>query len=145
MTVFINETGTRFLEWMMEVSGGYLDGRNMAATFNMLRANDLLWNYVVHNYLMGQQPPEFDLLFWNADNTRIPGKVHMFLVREFFMKNLLIEPDGIQVKGVGVLKTMKPPKIMGKIELESEKKKVTNLNRSGKSISGLSKYQKKEK
>ena len=102
ITVFINETGANFLEWMMEVSGGYLDGRNMAATFNMLRANDLLWNYVVHNYLMGQQPPEFDLLFWNSDNTRIPGKVHMFLVREFFMKNLLIEPDGIRVKGVGV-------------------------------------------
>lgn len=102
VTVFINETGVRTLEWMMEVSGGYLDGRNMAATFNMLRANDLLWNYVVHNYMLGEQPPEFDLLFWNADSTRIPGKVHSFLIREFFMKNLLREPDGLQVKGVGV-------------------------------------------
>jgi polyhydroxyalkanoate synthase len=102
VTVFINETGANFLEWMMELRGGYLDGNNMAATFNMLRANDLLWNYVVHNYLLGKQPPEFDLLYWNADNTRIPGKVHNFLVREFFMKNLLLEPDGLQVKGIGV-------------------------------------------
>jgi polyhydroxyalkanoate synthase subunit PhaC len=53
--VFISEPEVRALEWLMEASGGYLDGRNMAATFNMLRANDLLWHFVVHNYLMGQR------------------------------------------------------------------------------------------
>ncbi len=102
MTVFIDELQVKFLEWLMSASGGYLDGRNMAATFNMLRANDLLWNYVVHNYLLGKQPPAFDLLYWNSDGTRVPGKVHNFLVREFFLKNKLMEPNGIQVKGQGV-------------------------------------------
>lgn len=102
VVVFIDETQVRFLERLMAMSGGYLDGRNMAATFNMLRANDLLWNYVVHNYLLGKQPPKFDLLFWNSDGTRVPGKVHSFLVREFFLKNKLKEPNGIQVKGAGI-------------------------------------------
>jgi polyhydroxyalkanoate synthase len=100
--VFISEPEVRFLEWLMKVSGGYLDGRNMAATFNMLRANDLLWRYVVHNYLMGQQPPAFDLLYWNSDGTRVPGKVHSFLVREFFLGNKLMEPEGLHVRGVGI-------------------------------------------
>jgi polyhydroxyalkanoate synthase len=100
--VFIDESQVRFLEWLMEVSGGYLDGRNIAATFNILRANDLLWHYVVHNYLLGQQPPAFDLLYWNSDGTRVPGRVHSFLVREFFLANKLQEPDGIRVRGVGI-------------------------------------------
>ena len=102
ISVFIDEHQVRFLEWLMEASGGYLDGRNMAATFNMLRANDLFWNYVVNNYLLGKQPPAFDLLYWNNDGTRVPGKVHSFLVREFFLKNKLKEPNGIKVKGVGL-------------------------------------------
>jgi polyhydroxyalkanoate synthase len=86
----------------MQVSGGYLDGRNMGATFNMLRANDLLWHYVIHNYLMGEEPPVFDLLYWNSDGTRVPGKVHSYLLREFFLENRLKEPDGLQVRGVGI-------------------------------------------
>jgi polyhydroxyalkanoate synthase len=102
VTVFISEPEVKMLEWMIEVSGGYLDGRNMAATFNMLRANDLLWNYVIHNYLLGRTPPPLDLLYWNSDNTRVPGRVHSFLVREFFLENKLKEPGGIQVKNVGV-------------------------------------------
>lgn len=102
VTVFISDQGIKFLEWMMEVSGGYLDGRNMAATFNMLRANDLLWNYVVHNYLLGRTPPAFDLLYWNSDGTRVPARVHSFLLRQFFLENKLKEPGDIQVKGIGV-------------------------------------------
>jgi polyhydroxyalkanoate synthase len=102
VTVFISKPEVKLLEWMIEVSGGYLDGTNMAATFNMLRANDLLWNYVVHNYLLGRTPAAFDLLFWNSDNTRIPGKVHSFLIREFFLENKLKKPHGIEVKGVGI-------------------------------------------
>jgi polyhydroxyalkanoate synthase len=100
--VFLSDTEVHFLEWLMEASGGYLDGRNMAATFNMLRANDLLWNYVVHNYLLGQQPPAFDLLYWNSDGTRVPGKVHSFLLREFFLEDKLKEPGGIKVRNVGI-------------------------------------------
>ncbi len=100
--VFISEPEVRLLELLMTASGGYLDGRNMAATFNMLRANDLLWHYVVHNYLLGQTPPAFDLLYWNSDGTRVPGKVHSFLLREFFLENKLKEPDGIQIGGIGI-------------------------------------------
>ena len=73
----------------MEIGGGFLDGHNLYATFNMLRSNDLLWNYVIHNYMLGKTPPDFDLLYWNSDNTRVADKVHMYLIREFFMgKNL---------------------------------------------------------
>ena len=100
--VFISGPQVRLLEWLMEASGGYLDGRNMGATFNILRANDLLWHYVVHNYLLGQEPPAFDLLYWNSDGTRVPAKVHSFLLREFFLGNKLQEPDGIEVNGVGI-------------------------------------------
>ena len=102
VTVFIDEPQVQFLEWLIDVSGGYLDGKNIAATFNMLRANDLLWNYVVQNYLLGKKPREFDLLYWNSDNTRIPGKVHKYLVREFFMGNKLITANGLTVLGKGV-------------------------------------------
>jgi len=102
VTVFINEPQVQLLEWLMDISGGYLDGKNIAVTFNMLRANDLLWNYVVHNYMLGKTPPDFDLLYWNSDNTRVPGKVHSFLVREFFMGNKLIKQNELKVKGVGV-------------------------------------------
>jgi polyhydroxyalkanoate synthase len=102
VTVFISEPEVRLLEWLMAASGGYLDGRNMAATFNMLRSNDLLWRYVIHNYLIGQEPPAFDLLHWNSDGTRVPGRVHSFLVRKFFLENRLKEPNGIQLKDVGI-------------------------------------------
>ncbi len=100
--VFLSEPEVRLLELLMDASGGYLDGKNMAATFNMLRANDLLWHYVVHNYLLGQTPPAFDLLYWNSDGTRVPGKVHSFLLREMFLANKLKEPDGIEIRGVGI-------------------------------------------
>jgi polyhydroxyalkanoate synthase len=100
--VFLGESEVRLLELLMDASGGYLDGKNMAATFNMLRANDLLWHYVVHNYLLGQTPPAFDLLYWNSDGTRVPGKVHSFLLREMFLANKLKEPDGIEIRGVGI-------------------------------------------
>jgi polyhydroxyalkanoate synthase len=102
ISVFISQPEVAFLEWLMDASGGYLDGRNLAATFNLLRSNDLLWNYVVQNYLLGQQPPAFDLLYWNNDGTRVPKKVHSFLLREFFLDNKLMVPGGIKVKGVDV-------------------------------------------
>jgi poly[(R)-3-hydroxyalkanoate] polymerase subunit PhaC len=102
IAAFISEPEADFLDWLMTVSGGYLDGRNMAVTFNMLRSNDLLWHYVVNNYLLGKQPPSFDLLYWNNDGTRVPGKVHSYLIREFFLANKLKEPGGLVVKGVGI-------------------------------------------
>jgi polyhydroxyalkanoate synthase len=84
------------------MSGGYLDGRNMAVTFNMLRSNDLLWRYVIQNYLIGQTPPAFDILYWNSDGTRVPGRVHSYLVRNFFLENRLIEPGGMEMYSVGI-------------------------------------------
>jgi len=100
--VFLSEPDMQFLEWLMKASGGYLDGRNLAATFNLLRANDLLWHFVVHNYLLGEDPPAFDMLYWNADGTRVPAPVHSFLLREFFLGNKLKEPNGLHLNGVGI-------------------------------------------
>jgi polyhydroxyalkanoate synthase len=102
ISAFLSEREADFLEWLMKASGGYLDNRNMSFTFNMLRSNDLLWHYVVNNYLMGKQPPAFDLLYWNSDGTRVPGKVHSYLIRNFFLANKLREPDALQVKGVNI-------------------------------------------
>ncbi|MCB9135560.1 MAG: class I poly(R)-hydroxyalkanoic acid synthase [Anaerolineales bacterium] len=109
ITVFIDENWVKFLDWLMQASGGYLDGKNMGATFNMLRANDLLWRYVVSNYLLGQQPPAFALLYWNNDGTRVPGKVHSFLLREFFLHNKL-QTGELEVLGTRIdLKKVKTP------------------------------------
>jgi polyhydroxyalkanoate synthase len=102
IAVFISDPEVRMLDWLMTLSGGYLDGRNMAATFNILRANDLLWQYVVNNYLLGKKPPDFDLLFWNSDGTRVPQTIHLFLLRNFFLVNNLAKPNGIQMNGVGI-------------------------------------------
>jgi len=102
VAAFISDPEVRFLEWLMDLGGGYLDGRNMAATFNMLRANDLLWHYVINNYLMGKEPPAFDILYWNSDGTRIPKTVHSFLLRNFFLVNNLAKPDFLKLQGVGI-------------------------------------------
>jgi polyhydroxyalkanoate synthase len=71
---------------------GFLDGADMATTFNMLRANDLIWSFVVNNYLMGRDPFPFDLLHWNGDSTRMPAAMHSFYLRNMYQKNNLIKP-----------------------------------------------------
>jgi hypothetical protein len=81
---------------------GYLEGSEMAGTFNMLRANDLIWSFVVNNYLMGKDPFPFDLLYWNSDSTRMPARMHSFYLRNMYMKNLLKEPGGIELDGVPI-------------------------------------------
>ena len=68
-----------------------LDGRVMAATFNLLRGRDLIWNYVVNNYLMGNDPPPFDLLHWNGDVTNLPGGWHRDYLERLYRENLLVE------------------------------------------------------
>ncbi len=88
LLVFIDDTQLKSLEEMM-AEHGYLDGSRMAAVFNMLRPRDLIWPYVVNNYLLGKKPFPFDLLFWNADSTRLPAANHAFYLREFYHENRL--------------------------------------------------------
>ncbi len=99
--VFIDEKQVTNLEKKME-ERGYLEGSEMAGTFNMLRSNDLVWSFVVNNYLMGKDPFPFDLLYWNSDSTRMPYKMHSFYLRNMYMKNLLKEPGGITLAGVPI-------------------------------------------
>jgi polyhydroxyalkanoate synthase len=81
---------------------GYLDGRYMAATFNLLRGRDLIWNYVVNNYLLGEEPAPFDLLHWNSDTTNLPAKWHRDYLETLYKGNKLVERGGIEVAGTPV-------------------------------------------
>ena len=96
LTVFIDEAQLQSLEQKMD-QRGYLEGGEMATTFNMLRANDLIWSFVVNNYLLGKDPFPFDLLYWNADATRMPAAMHSFYLRKMYLENRLIEPGGISL------------------------------------------------
>ena len=99
--VFIDEEQLLALEEKMN-KRGYLEGSEMATTFNMLRANDLIWSFVVNNYLLGNDPFPFDLLYWNADSTRMPAKMHSFYLRKMYQENLLKDPGGISLRGVPI-------------------------------------------
>jgi len=99
--VFIDEAQVESLERKMN-ERGYLEGSEMAGTFNLLRANDLVWSFVVNNYLLGKDPFPFDLLYWNADSTRMPARMHSFYLRNMYIKNLLGVPGGIQLAGVPI-------------------------------------------
>ncbi|WP_186457579.1 PHA/PHB synthase family protein [Nitrospirillum amazonense] len=112
LSVFIDEEQLGALESRMK-SRGYLDGQSMATTFNMLRSNDLIWSFVVNNYLLGKDPFPFDLLYWNSDSTRMPPAMHSFYLRNMYQKNLLVRPGGITLKGVPIdLRTIKTPTFM---------------------------------
>jgi len=107
--VFIDEDQLASVEEMMSKKG-YLEGSEMATTFNMLRANDLIWSFVVNNYLMGKDPFPFDLLYWNADATRMPAAMHSYYLRNMYQKNLLSQPGGIVVDNVPIdLRKVKIP------------------------------------
>jgi polyhydroxyalkanoate synthase len=97
--VFIDEEQLAALEDRMN-KDGYLDGASMATTFNMLRANDLIWSFVINNYLLGKDPFPFDLLYWNSDSTRMPAAMHSFYLRKMYQENKLVEPGGITLGGV---------------------------------------------
>ena len=99
--VFIDEDQLASVEEMMGKKG-YLEGSEMATTFNMLRANDLIWSFVVNNYLMGKDPFPFDLLYWNADATRMPAAMHSYYLRNMYQKNLLSQPGGIVLDNVPI-------------------------------------------
>ena len=99
--VFIDDAQLSSLDAEMAATG-YLDGRRMATTFSMLRANDLIWSFVVNNYLMGREPLPFDLLFWNSDSTRMPAAMHSFYLHTMYRQNLLAVPGGLSLGGVPV-------------------------------------------
>jgi polyhydroxyalkanoate synthase len=99
--VFIDEEQLESLEERM-AQHGYLEGSDMATTFNMLRANDLIWSFVVNNYLLGKEPFPFDLLYWNSDSTRMPAAMHSFYLRNMYQENKLIVPGGIELAGVPI-------------------------------------------
>jgi polyhydroxyalkanoate synthase len=101
MAVFIDEEQLAVLEKRMR-RRGYLEGRDMALAFNMLRANDLIWSFVISNYLLGKQPIPFDLLYWNADSTRMPATMHSFYLRNMYHENRLAIPGGISLAGVPI-------------------------------------------
>jgi polyhydroxyalkanoate synthase len=88
LLIFINDAQLKYLEEMM-AERGYLDGARMATVFNMLRPKDLIWPYIVNNYMLGKKPFPFDLLFWNQDSTRLPAANHKFYLREFYHENKL--------------------------------------------------------
>lgn len=91
-------------------SKGYLDGRVMAVTFNMLRSKDLIWNYVVNNYLMGNDYPAFDLLHWNGDTTNLPAAWHKSYINDLYRENLLVIPNRLSVDGTPIdLRLIKTP------------------------------------
>ena len=99
--VFIDEGQVSSLEKKM-FERGYLEGSEMAGTFNMLRANDLIWSFVVNNYLLGKDPFPFDLLYWNSDSTRMPAAMHSFYLRAMYMENRLIEAGGVEIDGTPI-------------------------------------------
>ncbi|WP_159995702.1 alpha/beta hydrolase [Roseomonas sp. 18066] len=99
LSVFIDEEQLQSLEDRMQ-KRGYLEGREMATTFNMLRANDLIWSFVVQNYLLGQEPFPFDLLYWNDDSTRMPAAMHSFYLRRMYQQNDLVKPGAVTLGGV---------------------------------------------
>lgn len=112
ISVFIDDEQIKLLEAYM-ANQGYLDAQAMATTFNMLRANDLIWSFVVNNYLLGKEPFPFDLLYWNSDSTRMPAAMHSFYLRKMYQENRLVEAGGVTLKGVPIdLRTVTTPSFM---------------------------------
>jgi len=101
LKVFIDDAQLASLE-KLSAQTGYLDGRVMAATFNMLRGTDLIWNYVINNYLLGDDYPAFDLLHWNGDVTNLPAKWHMSYLKDLYRDNKLVVPDAMQADGTPI-------------------------------------------
>ncbi len=108
MSIFFDDDQLKVLEQKVK-ERGYLEGEEMSGMFNMMRENDLVWSFVVNNYLMGKDPVPFDLLFWNADATRMPAKMIIEYLTDFYRDNLFMNPDQFEIDGetidVGRVKT----------------------------------------
>jgi polyhydroxyalkanoate synthase subunit PhaC len=101
LEVFIDEGQVEALEKRMQARG-YLEGSEMATTFNMLRSNDLIWSFVVNNYLLGREPFPFDLLYWNSDSTRMPAAMHGFYLRNMYLRNQLAQPGAMVLNNTAI-------------------------------------------
>ncbi|GKS95652.1 class I poly(R)-hydroxyalkanoic acid synthase [Acidovorax sp. SUPP2825] len=101
LDVFIDEAFVQFRELQMG-KGGMMKGQDLASTFSFLRPNDLVWNYVVGNYLKGETPPPFDLLYWNSDSTNLPGPFYAWYLRNFYLENNLVRPGRLTVCGEAI-------------------------------------------
>jgi polyhydroxyalkanoate synthase len=99
--VFLDEKTIEWLEKSMNKKG-YLDGKEMAAAFRLLRSNSLIWHYVVRGYLYGETPPPFDVLFWNMDATRMPAAMHSWYLHNFYLENNLIKKDALHLAGEAI-------------------------------------------
>lgn len=112
LSLFTDDYQISALEERMEREG-VLDGRVMASTFSMLRANDLIWSFVVNNYLLGKQPFPFDILYWNDDSTRMPYAMHSWYLRNLYMENKLAKPNALKVMSTPIdLRTINVPMYM---------------------------------
>ncbi|RDD95627.1 class I poly(R)-hydroxyalkanoic acid synthase [Acidovorax sp. BoFeN1] len=98
LDVFIDEGMVKYREMQLG-KGGLMKGQDLASTFSFLRPNDLVWNYVVGNYLKGETPPPFDLLYWNSDSTNLPGPFYAWYLRNFYLENNLVKPGQLTVCG----------------------------------------------
>ncbi len=96
--VFVDEASIRYIVGNM-ARKGYLDGKEMASSFRLLRSNSLIWHYVVNGWLYGEKPPPFDVLFWNMDATRMPYTMHAWYLRELYLENKLVKKNAINVAG----------------------------------------------
>lgn len=109
LRVFIDEQQVKQLTQKVD-DQGLLNGRDLAASFNMLRSNDLIWSYVVNNYLKGQNPPPFDILYWNSDSTNLPANMYTYYINEMYINNKLAEPNGLTICGEKIdLRNIKTP------------------------------------
>ena len=101
LDVFIDEPMVQMRE-MQYANGGLLPGRDLAQTFSFLRPNELVWNYVVGNYLKGQTPAAFDLLYWNSDATNLPGPFYAWYLRNTYLENRLVKPGLVEICGESI-------------------------------------------
>jgi polyhydroxyalkanoate synthase len=107
--IFIDKSQIEHKESQLKHEG-ILSGKDLATAFSMLRANDLIWSYVVNNYLKGQTPPPFDILYWNSDPTNLPAEMYMYYIRNMYLENKLIEPNALTICNAPInLKKIKTP------------------------------------
>jgi polyhydroxyalkanoate synthase len=100
-SVFIDEKSLDALDQHLE-DLGYMDGKEMLLSFSLLRANDMIWHFYINNYLLGREPFPFDILQWNADSTRMPGKMHSFYLRNMYLNNKLKKPGALVINNVPI-------------------------------------------